>query len=65
MSDVSSPVSQNNPHFDGLALCYHGDYDQVAIDADTAYIIWSDDRRVTATGPNPDIYFDMLSIAEP
>jgi len=62
ISDVSSPVSQNNPHFDGLARCYHGDYDQVAIDNGDAHIIWSDDRRVLGTGPDPDIYYDRLSL---
>ncbi len=62
ISDVSSPVSTNNPHFDGLAKCYHGDYDQVAIDASKAHILWSDDRRVTGTGPNPDMYYDQLTL---
>lgn len=59
VSDVSSPVSQNNPHFDGLAICYHGDYDQVAIDNTKAHFVWSDDRRITTSGPNPDVYYDQ------
>jgi hypothetical protein len=62
ISDVSSQVSTNQPHFDGLAACYHGDYDQVVVDNwRTGHIVWSDDRRVTATGPNPDIYYDTVS----
>ena len=51
VSDVSSPVSQNLPHFDGLATCYHGDYDQLAVEEATAHILWSDDRRITGSGP--------------
>jgi hypothetical protein len=63
ISDVSSPVSTNLPHFDGLADCYHGDYDQVAVDnLGTGHIVWSDDRRVTTAGPNPDVYYDNITI---
>ncbi|RJQ14157.1 MAG: exo-alpha-sialidase [Nitrospiraceae bacterium] len=62
ISDVSSPVSTNRPHFDGLATCYHGDYDQVVVDANKVHILWSDDRRITATGPNPDMYYDQLTL---
>jgi hypothetical protein len=62
ISDVSSPVSVNNPHFDGLNTCYHGDYDQLAMDANTAHILWSDDRRITGSGPNPDVYYDFISL---
>ncbi len=65
VSDVSSPVSQNLPHFDGLANCYHGDYDQVAVGVSTAHVVWSDDRRITGTGPNPDVYYDQLSVNLP
>ena len=61
ISDVSSPVSQNNPHFDGLSRCYHGDYDQLAVGLFQAHILWSDDRRIVAPhGPDPDIWFDNL-----
>ncbi|MFZ5893603.1 MAG: hypothetical protein ACOY0T_21250 [Myxococcota bacterium] len=59
LSDVSSPVAQTNPNFDGLATCYHGDYDQIVVNGNLAHVIWSDDRRVTASGPNPDIYYDQ------
>ncbi len=59
VSDVSSKVSNNNPHFDDLRICYHGDYDQLAVDTDTVHVIWSDDRRLTE-GPNPDIYYDQV-----
>jgi len=62
VSDVSSPVAQTNPNFDGLATCYHGDYDQVAVSTNVGHVVWSDDRRVTATGPNPDVYHDRIVI---
>jgi hypothetical protein len=62
MSDVSSDVAQTNPNFDGLATCYHGDYDQVAVSGNLAHLVWSDDRRVTETGPNPDVYYDQYVV---
>jgi hypothetical protein len=63
LSDVSSPVGQTNPHFDGLATCYHGDYDQVAISGSTAHVVWSDDRREDpVTGPNPDVYYQQYIV---
>ncbi len=62
ISDVSSAVAQTNPNFDGLATCYHGDYDQVAVSGNLAHIVWSDDRRVTVTGPNPDVYYDQFVV---
>ena len=57
VSDVSSPIGVN---FDDVSLCYHGDYDQVVVAEGTGHIAWSDDRRITETGPNPDIYYDSL-----
>jgi hypothetical protein len=57
ISDTSSPVAQTNPNFDGLATCYHGDYDLIAAKAGIGHIVWSDDRRITSTGPNPDVYY--------
>jgi hypothetical protein len=60
LSDVSTPIGATNPHFDGLAFCYHGDYDQAAIVDNTLHVVWSDDRRVTETGPNPDVYYDQV-----
>jgi hypothetical protein len=48
ISDVSSNVAQTNPNFD------------VAVDAKEAHILWSDDRRTTGTGPNPDVYYDRF-----
>lgn len=62
VSDVSSPVAQTNPNFDNLATCYHGDYDQVAVQDGVAHIVWSDDRRITGTGPNPDVYYDQVVV---
>lgn len=51
ISDVSSEVSENNPQFDGLADCYHGDYeyayDQVIVGEDgKGHIIWSDGMSI-------------------
>lgn len=65
LSDESSPVAVTNPNFDGLSTCYHGDYDQVAFANDTFHVIWSDDRRITETGPNPDVYYDRVNISSP
>jgi hypothetical protein len=62
ISSVSSPVAQTNPNFDGLAVCYHGDYDQVAVSGNVAHVVWSDDRRTTVTGPNPDVYYDQYNV---
>lgn len=60
VSDVSSPVADTlNQDF---SPCYHGDYDQVAVTGSVGHIVWSDDRRDTAVGPNPDIYYDKLVI---
>lgn len=74
ISDVSSRVPRLAPNFDGLATCYHGDYDQLAVERGQAYILWSDDRREVTpacpnpsppnpagTCPNPDIYFDRIN----
>jgi hypothetical protein len=61
IGDVESPVAQTNPNFDPVvANCYHGDYDQLVVDRRGAAFVWSDDRRITATGPNPDVYFDRI-----
>lgn len=62
ISDVSAPVAQTLPNFDGLATCYHGDYDQIAVSGNIAHVVWSDDRRVTDSGPNPDIYYDQFVV---
>ena len=63
ISDVSSPVAQTLPNFDpNIAFCYHGDYDQVAVVGDVVHVLWADDRRITFTGPNPDVYYDQFSI---
>jgi hypothetical protein len=60
ISDTSSSVAQTNPNFDGLATCYHGDYDLIAATPGLAHVVWSDDRRVTSKGPNPDVYYGQL-----
>lgn len=63
LSDVTSPLAQTLPNPEGLANCYHGDYDQMALVGNVVHVIWSDDRRVTEPfGPNPDIYYHQLHI---
>ena len=64
ISDVTSPVAAPLiPNFDSLLVrCYHGDYDQVAFRRDTFHFIWSDDRRITASGPNPDIFYQNVRL---
>src|SRR6185295_27080 len=62
ISDVSSLVVQILSNFDGLATCYHGDYDQVTATGGVVHVLWADDRRITASGPNPDVYYDQFLI---
>ena len=64
ISDASSGVPTLIPNFDTfINTCYHGDYDQIATDASNAYLVWSDDRRLEGTRPDPDVYFDSISLA--
>ncbi len=51
----TSPVSRNLPPYgEGTSRCYHGDYDQVAVDAGGLFhVAWSDDRRLLPTGGCP------------
>ncbi len=66
VSDVSSPVAQTNPNFDTLIVdCYHGDYDQVFVGNNWIHMIWSDDRNITGTGPNPDVFYDRDPVIPP
>jgi hypothetical protein len=66
VSAVVSPVAQTLPNFDpAIVDCYHGDYDQIAVSRDVAHIVWSDDRRVTAQGPNPDVYAKTIALKRP
>lgn len=51
LSDVSSPIVLDN----GLAACYHGDYDQQVIGGGFANIQWSDDRSGSM-----DTWFDLV-----
>jgi hypothetical protein len=61
ISDVSSPVAQTNPNFDSeVGRCYHGDYDEIAVTGTLAHVVWSDDRNLTETGPNPDVFHDKF-----
>jgi hypothetical protein len=59
VSDVSSPV-YINPQ---TSACYHGDYDQLAIDADSLYVQWSDDRVFFNGHYDPDIWFERQPLA--
>jgi hypothetical protein len=61
---ATSPVSRNLPPYDdGTARCYHGDYDQVAVDAGGAFhVVWSDDRRLLPTGGCPSDDPDLPSL---
>lgn len=48
ISDASSRVARilDGPAFQNIPPCYHGDYDQIAIEADnTTHVVWSDDRN--------------------
>lgn len=66
ISDVTSDVAFINPNFDPIVSnCYHGDYDQIAVFGTDAHIIWSDDRRVTDQGPNPDVYTKRINLKRP
>jgi hypothetical protein len=66
VSAVISEVAQTLPNFDPLiAPCYHGDYDQIAVLPEVAHIVWSDDRRVTDQGPNPDVYAKTIALKRP
>jgi len=56
---VSSPV-YINPQ---TSACYHGDYDQLAVDADSLYLQWSDDRVFFNGHYDPDIWFERQSLA--
>jgi hypothetical protein len=63
VSNVTSPVAQLLPNFDTFLVdCYHGDYDQMAVSGSVAHVVWSDDRRLLSTGPNPDVYENNVTI---
>jgi hypothetical protein len=59
VSDVSSPV-YINPQ---TSACYHGDYDQLALDADSLYVQWSDDRVFFNGHYDPDVWFERQPLA--
>jgi|GEM_PF-1635891 len=59
VSDVSSPV-YIDPN---MSTCYHGDYDQIAADATSVHIIWSDDRVYFNGHQDPDIWFERVPLA--
>ncbi len=54
---LSSGLCISNPSDARVSYCYHGDYDQIAIDEKArTYDLWSDDRL-----GNPDVYFERVS----
>lgn len=59
VSDVSSAV-YIDPYG---SSCYHGDYDQLAIDAGWLYNHWSDDRVFFNGHYDPDIWFERQPLA--
>jgi hypothetical protein len=59
VSDVSSPV-YINPQ---TSACYHGDYDQLAVDAGSLYVQWSDDRVFFNGHYDPDVWFERQPLA--
>jgi len=64
VGDVLSPVPPLNPNFDPYVLdCYMGDYDAVAIDANNAYIQWSDNRNLENDIQQPDMFMDRIVVA--
>jgi PKD domain len=58
VSDVSSPVYINP----ATSACYHGDYDQLGLDAGSLYVQWSDDRVFFNEHDDPDIWFERQSL---
>lgn len=67
ITDVGFPVVQTNPNFDPVIHdCYMGDYNGIASDGTTRFVVWGDNRNTLFTpgfpaGRNdPDIRFDTL-----
>ena len=57
--DASEPYSGAD-----TSNCYMSDYNKTVADQDSLYVIWSDNRRITATKPDPDVYFDILPLCD-
>lgn len=56
ISDVTSLLADT-----AVPGCYHGDYDQIAIDSsNVVHVIWGDDRRIVGAEQVPDIYYDQV-----
>lgn len=69
VSDVTFGFAPTNPQFDpAVATCYHGDYDRVAADNQSAYVVWGDDRNIKVTPgfpsgrPDPDVFFQKFDL---
>jgi PKD repeat protein/subtilisin family serine protease len=59
VSDVSSPVYIDP----SMSMCYHGDYDQMASDASSIYVLWSDDRVFFNGHYDPDLWLERHTLA--
>lgn len=46
------------------AGCYMGDYNKAVADENFAYVIWSDNRRISFGHPDPDVYFKAVRLCE-
>jgi hypothetical protein len=57
ITTASSPVFLDP----NLNPCYHGDYDQQLLTATSAYMTWSDDRRVQDGHHDPDVRFAKIT----
>jgi hypothetical protein len=62
----SGQASQN---FDALrGICYMGDYNQMAADAQFFYLTWGDNRSILKTErypngrPDPDVFFTKIPV---
>jgi hypothetical protein len=56
VTDVNSPIRLDP----GLALCYHGDYDQSVVTAAGHVMQWADDRNFVGSRNDPDVWIDKL-----
>jgi hypothetical protein len=58
LSDRTFAVDQTDPNFDPLiATCYMGDYtNSTSLGNGKVFYVWGDNRNITSTGPNPDIF---------
>lgn len=59
-------VPQTNPNFDpAVANCYMGHYNHITADPAQFHMVWGDNRTITHTHPDPDVYYDRELIRLP